>query len=187
MEVGMCWKIMPKAGCVTICLCRGTMWPRSPGSSSKLYTPSRFLYSRNKNSRRTACQVDPAVSSVFSSSTTSFMPPLARWYAKLVPTHPPPMMTVSAVSFHLFLKAEDASLKKDLEQLQVSPFSSNMHFSSLFTMLCHRLPATRADILESPCWPCESHTCTITTSSFLHEVALINQLCNFTRIKRTAR
>lgn len=59
----------------------------------------------------TACQVDPAVSSDFSSSTTSFMPPLARWYAKLTPTHPPPMITVSAVSFHRFPKIEDASLK----------------------------------------------------------------------------
>lgn len=61
--------------------------------------------------RRTACQVEPAVSSDFSSSTTSFMPPLARWYATLTPTHPPPMMTVSAVSFHLFPKTDDASLR----------------------------------------------------------------------------
>lgn len=69
----------------------------------------------------TACQVDPAVSSDFSSSTTSFMPPLARWYAKLTPTHPPPMITVSAVSFHLFPTTEDASLKGK-EDKYILPF-----------------------------------------------------------------
>ena len=48
----------------------------------------------------TACQVEPAVSSVFSSSTHLSAPILARWYRILVPAMPPPMITVSASSGH---------------------------------------------------------------------------------------
>src|SRR6186997_1849975 len=40
-----------------------------------------------------ACQVEPAVSSRRSSSTTSFQPALVRWYRTLAPTRPPPMPT----------------------------------------------------------------------------------------------
>lgn len=47
----------------------------------------------------TACHVDPAVNSDFSKSMTSFIPFLARWYAILVPTTPPPITTTSASSF----------------------------------------------------------------------------------------
>src|SRR5437763_15674542 len=43
-----------------------------------------------------ACQVEPAVSSSRSSSTTSVQPSRARWYSALQPTAPPPMTTTRA-------------------------------------------------------------------------------------------
>ena len=39
------------------------------------------------------CQVDPAVSSVRSSSTTSVHPAFVKWYSTLAPTTPPPITT----------------------------------------------------------------------------------------------
>lgn len=51
----------------------------------------------------TECQVEPAVSSDFSSRTTSFIPPFAKWYAILVPKAPPPITTTSASSFSRLL------------------------------------------------------------------------------------
>jgi len=46
-----------------------------------------------------ACQVDPEVSSLFSRSSTSLQPILARWYNTLAPTTPPPMTTALAEAF----------------------------------------------------------------------------------------
>src|SRR2546430_853750 len=43
-----------------------------------------------------ACQVEPAVSSSRSSSTTSVQPSRVRWYSALQPTAPPPMTTTRA-------------------------------------------------------------------------------------------
>lgn len=145
------------------------LWHRRPWSSTKRRTlPFTtflhlhldwpvFCHKKVDFVRRTACQVDPAVRSDFSNSTTSFMPPLARWYATLTPTHPPPMMTVSAESFHLFPKTEDASLKEGKEekftQLQhasckSAPQQSDFNVPQLETVV---MPATRDDILKSPC------------------------------------
>ena len=45
-----------------------------------------------------ACQVEPLVSSPFSSSTTSVHPSSVRWYAREQPAMPPPMMTTRARS-----------------------------------------------------------------------------------------
>jgi hypothetical protein len=44
-----------------------------------------------------ACQVDPAVSSFFSSKTQSLQPALAKWYNVDTPTTPPPIITTRAV------------------------------------------------------------------------------------------
>src|SRR2546423_8579589 len=46
-----------------------------------------------------ACQVEPAVSSSRSSSTTSVQPSRVRWYSALQPTAPPPMTTTRAWLF----------------------------------------------------------------------------------------
>ena len=46
-----------------------------------------------------ACQVEPEVSSLFSSSSTSRQPIFARWYSTLAPTTPPPMTTALAELF----------------------------------------------------------------------------------------
>src|SRR5437763_10425383 len=46
-----------------------------------------------------ACQVEPAVSSSRSSSTTSVQPSRVRWYSALQPTAPPPMTTSRAWLF----------------------------------------------------------------------------------------
>src|ERR671911_696426 len=46
--------------------------------------------------RPAACQVEPAVSSVRSTSTTSDQPLCARWYSVLTPTTPPPITTTRA-------------------------------------------------------------------------------------------
>ena len=46
-----------------------------------------------------ACHVEPDVSSLFSSSSTSVQPIRARWYRTLAPTTPPPMTTALAEAF----------------------------------------------------------------------------------------
>src|SRR5438445_13505550 len=46
-----------------------------------------------------ACQVEPAVSSSRSSSTTSVQPSRVRWYSALQPTAPPPMTRTRAWLF----------------------------------------------------------------------------------------
>src|SRR5438046_917569 len=47
---------------------------------------------RRRPTRPAACHVVPPPSSFCSSSNTSFQPSLARWYAMLHPTMPPPTM-----------------------------------------------------------------------------------------------
>src|ERR1700751_3984556 len=46
-----------------------------------------------------ACQVEPAVSSLRSTSTTSVQPISVRWYRTEAPTTPPPMTTTCAEDF----------------------------------------------------------------------------------------
>ena len=53
----------------------------------------------NSGSNPAACQVEPAVISVRSISTTSDQPNLTRWYNVLTPTTPPPMTTTRACVF----------------------------------------------------------------------------------------
>ena len=54
----------------------------------------RLLLLRSCPTRPAACHVAPCVSCSRSSSATSRSPRLARWYAMLQPTTPPPMMTM---------------------------------------------------------------------------------------------
>src|ERR1700733_1648919 len=46
-----------------------------------------------------ACQVEPAVSSLRSTSTTSVQPSSVRWYKTEAPTTPPPITTTCADGF----------------------------------------------------------------------------------------
>src|SRR5882672_3733825 len=52
-----------------------------------------LLVVRRRPTRPAACHVVPPASWFCSSRTTSFQPSLARWYAILHPTMPPPTMT----------------------------------------------------------------------------------------------
>src|SRR5256885_4884452 len=65
-----------------------------------LYLRKRIIVGEGLNcvTSPAAWQVDPLVSSSFSSSTTSRQPALARWYTTLVPVMPPPMTTARACS-----------------------------------------------------------------------------------------
>src|SRR5438105_13030047 len=62
-----------------------------------------------------ACQVEPAVSSSRSSSTTSVQPSRARWYSALQPTAPPPMTTTRAWFFmeHRVARSEERRVGKE--------------------------------------------------------------------------
>ena len=53
----------------------------------------------NSGRRPAACQVEPEVSSLRSSSTTSDQPFLVRWYSVATPTAPPPITTTRAWLF----------------------------------------------------------------------------------------
>src|SRR5271170_4907216 len=46
-----------------------------------------------------ACQVEPDVSSFFSTKIVSVQPSRARWYKRLAPIIPPPMTTMRAFVF----------------------------------------------------------------------------------------
>ena len=92
----------------------------------------------DKISPLTACHVEPAVSSVFSSNITSFIPALARWYAILVPTAPPPITTVSAVSFRFVFSPPDVDSLYVKRQKQGSERWKNgkSHFMHYNRPLC---------------------------------------------------
>src|SRR3546814_7182647 len=71
----------------------------------------------NSGSSPAACQVEPAVSSLRSSSTTSDQPRFARWYRALTPTTPPPITTTRAVSCMFRLPDRSEEHTSELQSL----------------------------------------------------------------------
>src|SRR6202165_862127 len=95
---------------------------KTPSSSysSMLYRRNRIMVADGLNcgARPSSGQVDPLVSSSFSTSTVSRQPAFARWYATLAPVMPPPMTTARARSMEGTLVRERSLLRLRQHQEQ---------------------------------------------------------------------